>query len=103
MYNIYLKEKKLLNIPGVICARFLKDYELNCYEGRNVIDITGFPYMNAFWFFSPLFLKKLRSQELTWHYFQCWSGMKISYLDTIYFFTLIILPLKIFKSKSSLY
>ena len=74
MYNIYLKEKKLLNIPGVICARFLKDYELNCYEGRNIIDITGFPYMNAFWFFSPLFLKKLRSQELTRHYFQCWRG-----------------------------
>ena len=83
MYNIYLKEKKLLNIPGVICAWFLKDYELNWYEGRNIIDIIGFPYMNAFWFFSPLFLKKLRSQELTRHYFSVGGGMKISYLDSV--------------------
>lgn len=62
-YTFFFFLKELLNIPGsfiwVICATFLKDYELNYYEV-----LLTFYYLLTWMlliFFSPLYLKRL------WH------------------------------------
>ena len=67
----------------MICARFLKDYDLNFYESQSIIDIIGFPYMNAFCFFSPLFLNYEILKNSLGIIFNVGGGMKISYLDSV--------------------